>query len=313
MFNKSFLILIYFTLLQIHSIQREPLLVLNMADLVALPRNFRTAQDPFKIFEEPFPSRQGLDTLRLSGSAQFSNHSLQFLLEHFATPTNVYIVDLRQECHGFMNGEAVSWYGVKNWANVGKSLSEIERIETQLLNQALNQKIVQLATITKKDLEENYLPTATFASLNVKSVSNEKDLVHQAGIHYVRIPLTDHVRPTDEAVDRLVSLVQYLPSSAWLHIHCAAGMGRTTTFMAVIDMMKNAKFVSFNDIIQRQFFIGGLNLKKQGKSKRPWKSELAIERLEFLNNFYHYCKTNQDQFHTSWSLYLLQQKYTNYN
>ena len=36
------------------------------------------------------------------------------------------IVDLRQESHGFLNGNAISWYGTRNAANEGKIGRQIE-------------------------------------------------------------------------------------------------------------------------------------------------------------------------------------------
>jgi len=283
-----------------------PLLILNMANEAVLPRNFRTAQDSFKIVTPVVPSRVGMQTLRLSGSAQFSEKSLNFLLEHFSSPSIIYIIDLRQESHGFINGEAVSWYGVKDWANVGKTRKEIQALELCLLTQSLDQKNVELSIIAKKDPEALELPHVTQQKIDVKRISNEKELVKSTGAHYLRLPVTDHVRPTDETVDRLVNFIQCLPEAAWVHIHCAAGVGRTTTFMVMVDMIKNAKKVNFQDIIQRHYLLGGLNLEKQSKS--VWKSQLAAERLEFLKNFYYYCQTNQDNFNTSWSLYSLLKK-----
>ena len=45
----------------------------------------------------------------------------------------VTVFDLRQEDHGFINGEPVSWYATNNWANVGKTQSEIVAEETARL------------------------------------------------------------------------------------------------------------------------------------------------------------------------------------
>ena len=53
---------------------------------------------------------------------------------------DIYIVDLRQENHGFFNNDAVSWYGKRDWANIGKSREEIIRQEMNLLKANLNKK-----------------------------------------------------------------------------------------------------------------------------------------------------------------------------
>ena len=84
-----------------------------------LPHNFRTAASPFqtrtdaaKFGVDPnyTPSREGLDALPLSGSAEFSVPAFHALLKdlHTRAQGSICIIDLRQEAHGFMNGNAVS-------------------------------------------------------------------------------------------------------------------------------------------------------------------------------------------------------------
>lgn len=41
-----------------------------------------------------------------------------------------------------------------------------------------------------------------------------------------------------ENIDEFIKLYKSLPKDAWLHFHCEAGKGRTTTFLAMYDMMK---------------------------------------------------------------------------
>ena len=45
------------------------------------------------------------------------------------------------------------------------------------------------------------------------------------------------------------------------HFHCKEGIGRTTTFMIMYDIMKNYKEVSLNDIIKRQYLPSGIKEK----------------------------------------------------
>ena len=65
------------------------------------------------------PSEDGLDTLCISGSAQFSVPQFRALassLRECAGDRTVYVFDLRQESHGFVNeGIPLSWYGTHNW------------------------------------------------------------------------------------------------------------------------------------------------------------------------------------------------------
>lgn len=86
------------------------------------------------------PIREGLDELQASGSAQFSLNQFSALTKALQEngAKDIYIVDLRQENHGFFNNDAVSWYGKRDWANIGKSRKEIIRQEMNLLKANLN-------------------------------------------------------------------------------------------------------------------------------------------------------------------------------
>jgi hypothetical protein len=269
-----------------------------------LPQNFRTTQDPFKLTASSYPSRKGLDTLQLSGSGQFSEESLKTMLKHLHHPPPLYVVDLREETHGFLNGTAVSLYGIRNWANSGKSLKNIEQEEHQFLQHLLQQKEIQVAHLLARNVDGQQLPPTELKPFSVQHSVNERQLSKAYQIHYVRIPVTDHSKPYPESVDAFISLVRQLPDGYWLHVHCAGGAGRTTTFMSMYDMMKNAKQLSFDTILERQWFLGSYNLKNTKEDS--WKTACFKERLDFLRNFYEYCRSNQDQFATPWSTYLKQ-------
>ena len=77
-------------------------------DAAELPHNFRTAASPFQTRKDAAkfgvdpnytPSREGLDALPLSGSAEFSAPAFHALLNnlHARTEGATCIVDLRQE------------------------------------------------------------------------------------------------------------------------------------------------------------------------------------------------------------------------
>lgn len=291
-------------LLSLASQEPKDVLIINMNNEAVLPRNFRTTKDPFKFDNQPLPSRQGLDLLHLSGSAQFSEKALGVIIKKLENPESLYIIDLRQESHGFLNGIAVSWYAPRDWGNIGKSLQEVELIEKQLLFNAVKNRHVALHRIVKKDQAGDHLPETISIPLIVKNAETEQEVVFKYGLAYLRIGVTDHMRPSDESVDRFIAFICNLPKERWLHIHCAAGVGRTTTFMAMYDMMTNAKQVSFEEIIKRQWLLGGLNLSRL-PDRNKWKYPEAVERLRFLRHFYEYCLTNIDNYQQSWSSYLL--------
>jgi hypothetical protein len=97
---------------------------------------------------------------------------------------------------------------------------------------------------------------ATPERVTLMSASLERDVVGATGASYVRISVTDHARPLDDEVDRFILAVRALPENAWAHFHCEAGRGRTTTFMVLYDILRNANRVSLEDIVRRQKILG---------------------------------------------------------
>src|SRR5205809_7634669 len=100
----------------------------------ALPRNFRTTDDPLT-GKGATPGATGLSDLCASGSGEFTPESLKLVLARTRGPVTVF--DLRQETHIFVNGLPLSWFATHDWANVGRSQSAIEADETARV-QSLN-------------------------------------------------------------------------------------------------------------------------------------------------------------------------------
>lgn len=246
-----------------------------------MPKRFRKTTDTIKE-DDDLPNLTGFSSLNESGSAQFTTKNIGLMKKAIGNMP-IFIVDLREESHGFINHFAVSWLGEdgKNKGNKGLTKEEVLKDEAKRLNSI---KLKEPITIKNKEI----IPT---------KVQNEKELVEKNKMFYVRIPVTDNERPSDEMVDYFIKLVRKLPKDSWVHFHCKAGIGRTTTFMVMYDIMKNGKQVSLEDIMERQVLIGGKNLLKP--SYKP--GSYSSERSEFIKNFYEYVKENKDGFNTSWS------------
>lgn len=246
-----------------------------------MPKRFRKTTDTIKE-DNDLPNLTGFSSLNESGSAQFTTKNIGLMKKAIGTMP-IFIIDLREESHGFINHFAVSWLGEdgKNKGNKGLNKEEVLKNETKMLNSI---KLNEPITIKNKEI----IPT---------EVQSEKELVEKNKMFYVRIPVTDNERPSDEMVDYFIKLVKKLPKDSWVHFHCKAGIGRTTTFMVMYDIMKNGKQVSLEDIMERQVLIGGKNLLKP--SYKP--GSHSSERSEFIKNFYEYVKENKDGFNTSWS------------
>lgn len=283
---------------------------LDASDMAALPRNFRTTDMPFRPVEKKYlqeidaayiPSRQGLSQLHASGSAQFTEKQLQALADVLTQKATgpVYIVDLRQESHGFADGIPISWYGPRDWSNKGKSRHAVLQDEKKRLHHIKGKTI----TLYQQGKDDALLPVQT---LMVNRVQTEKELVQEAGLHYYRITATDHLWPRPETIDRFIRFVQSLPPQAWLHFHCEAGMGRTTTFMNLYDMMKNPS-VPLKDILYREYEIGGNYTAHTVSHTSPsdWKGPYYNEKSRMIRLFYQYVQENyRTNFARSWSDWL---------
>jgi hypothetical protein len=269
------------------------------------PYFFRTSKDALKPGKDAAPSREGLDTLKASGSASFSEESLDKILKKLGE-RKIVMVDLRQESHGFLNGLAVMWWSERNGANKDKSLAQIERDEAERLQALKKAGAANVERLTINDQDKTFERKKP-EKVKVQDIVSEAELCKARKLGYVRIPVTDRDRPDDAEVDRFVRFVRELPNDQWLHFHCKAGHGRTTTFMAMYDMMRNAKKVSQADILKRQYLLGGIDLTTDPE-KTDWRYSGAVDRRKFLEKFHQYCKANDDGFRTSWSEWLAKQE-----
>lgn len=278
-------------------------LILDSSDRPGLPRHFRSAGDSFSPNLADPPVTRGLDTLRVSGSAQFSRGQLLEMLERLPRPLTV--VDLRQEAHGFLGGQAVSWYGPLDWANRGKTLEQVHEEETALLERASALGRVLAAEIIRKDPQGGIAQAEQF-TLEATSAQTEAQLLALHGLGYLRLPVTDHLRPPDQVVEEFVGFWRGLPAGTWLHFHCHAGDGRTTTFMLMADILANAHQVPFPDLARRQHLLGGSDLVASPPSN--WKREAYLERAAFLESFYAFARLAPPGQPGSWLAWLERQR-----
>lgn len=264
-----------------------------------IPRNFRTHLSPFIKPHTKAPSREGLENLKYSASAQFSEISLKNVLAQMAIEkSKIWVIDLRRESHGFINGLPISWYTPQNQSNYEKTTAEVEAAEQKLLSSLKlgNQTIEEIT-----DKAGGLILETKSHVVDVKLIETERQLVTRLGLQYWRLAISDHKRPSDKDVDSYILFLRALPKDAWLHFHCRAGKGRTTTFIALLDMLHNAKTVSLEDILSRHHLMGGANVAKiSDDPEKAWKKEWGLERAKFLAAFYEYAK-QEDYRQILWS------------
>ncbi|ARC86681.1 tyrosine phosphatase family protein [Clostridium argentinense CDC 2741] len=265
----------------VHTDDTSVNLVLDSRSEQEPPSHFRKTSDKVNLKDNESLNLSGLNTLNISGSKQFSENGLAFIKKSIGDKFPITIVDLREESHGFINGMPVSWANSKNNANMGLTKEEVLADEQKKLQSIkLNEPIVFY-----NHPGRTVIPT---------KVQDENELVKSQSMSYVRIPVTDGKLPKDDMVDYFIELVNSQPKNTWLHFHCKQGIGRTTTFMIMYDIMKNAKEVNLEDIIKRQVLLSNMS----SSSTQRFYSE---ERKNFFTNFYKYSKENNDNFKTNWS------------
>lgn len=266
-----------------------------------MPANFRTMQSPFKnLADYPVqPTRQGLDQMKLSGSSYFSVNEFQEMIKKIPS-AKVLVLDLRAESHGYLNENGISWYSAYKSANKGLEKAQIEQVEHALLADT-EQKNTEIAVLNSDK------SIASTNAVFVEKARTEKEFLDAQKIAYYRLPVLDYDAPANERVDEFLDFYRKLPSDVWIHAHCEAGEGRTTMFLSMIDMIHNAKMLTYDEIMTRQVLLGGQDL-RISTSKDPVKKAGYLRRALFTKHFYEYVQANPD-LKKSWSEWAAEQGY----
>lgn len=248
-----------------------------------LPRNFRLMTDAWHIemyYDDG--NREGLENLNASASGQPSLPSLHLLCEKLKTlakpDADIYIVDLREESHGLADDYPVSFYVEKNRGNYYRGYEA--KVELEQL-QSLQGSLTEFLPLGNYD--KAHYQAVKFAP---QKILTEQQAVESAGFKYLRLPATDMMFPAPQAVDKFINFVSGLKGDEWLHFHCQAGHGRTTTFLVMYDILKNPQ-LSLEDICKRQYYLGGSNL-------------LADSNADKIKLFYQYAHSVMNM---TWSEY----------
>ncbi len=247
-------------------------------------------------------NEKGLSQLYISGSAQPTLQNLKWLKQTYGSNHPIYIIDLRQETHLYVNDLPISIFYKKDAINWGKSPLLISTEENAWAKELLKKGTV---IINKLGQPKGGLKVPTDAmTMPVKVAYTEKEAAKLAGVHYFRLYVPDYQPPTPAQVDQFIQLINHIPKNAWLHFHCAAGEGRTTTFMVMRDILANGKEVALEDIITRQARLGGINLLEVSESikTQPWKEQYSKARIDYIKLFYTYVHSGEylNQSFTQW-------------
>lgn len=249
----------------------------------------------------------GFCDLRISGSGQFTQDQFLAFVQLLTTkglakPKDILVIDLREESHGFINGDAITvYYGPLSFKR-HQPASILLHDEAVKLNFIRQMPYIFVYKIIKG---EDGMPLNKVPFLyQVKRVASEQEIVQEMGARYVRLPVTDHFPPNNKTVDAFVDLVKTLPPETWLHVKCRGGKGRTTTFMVMYDMLKNPTLPR-KKFFKRQVFIQGMDLSQIASvPKKEWKKGLGLKRFLFLNRFHKYLQAEDGYKVCSWSTWV---------
>lgn len=245
-------------------------------------RNFRLMTDDWK--NDTYgrgANRQGMDRLHASASGQPSPAALKTLKEkiHDLDPdAKIFIIDLRQESHGFVNSLPVSWHVKNNGGNAGKNSAEVETDEIERLKNLRG--VDTLFEPMGNEDKKLFKPIKMIPRV----IQTEREVAESLGLEYRRFAAADMQFPAPEVVDEFVNFVKNLPENSWVHFHCQAGHGRTTTFLVMYDIMKNPD-LPLEEICRRQYLLGGTNLLLEPEGE-DWYSQMARDRAKKIRLFY---------------------------
>ncbi len=271
-----------------------------------LPSNLRSTHD---YYLNPSFNIKRLDTFYAVGCSQPTAQAAKILFNQLsqAFPGRPIIdIDLRHDEHWLVfsgnNGHDVNAF--ESFADLGTELdvNTLLAKEQAIAVILAHQPALRLHIIKEMYPKDEYGDKYTL-SLVPTQVLTEKEMVENMGVSYVRIAAARFGTILDENIDQQVSLRLNNPQAVFLY-HCKNGKSRTTLAMCIDDMMANANFVSFADIIQRQYALGGANLFDITAKDPSWQQEREFKRqwLIFLARFHAYCQEQSRKgFTTPWS------------
>jgi protein-tyrosine phosphatase len=268
------------------------------------PRKFRSTD---QALSDPRICGTGLSRLWTSGSSQFNQNQLKYIVgeicsNHGILPSQVTVVDLRQEHHLFLNGKSFTEFSPCLSGNAGKTAAQVLESERNLRDCLGRHPTLSLHKVKKKD-DCTTLGETEIIQEEVDDLATEQEIAEQLGVGYVRFSVQDHFLPDAMTVDQFISFVKVLPANTWLHFHCRGGKGRTSTFMLMYDMMRNHAYLAKEDFFKRQIALGSKDLDTSTKGHKPLKAA-AQNRRNFIHHFYDYVMASDGYRQQGWSEWL---------
>ncbi len=245
------------------------LIIYMVSDAFYGGQNFRTMQD--RIYSLQDINLTGLRGIKASGGNLPRLPYVTWKLNHIKDKK--IILDLKSEFHGYVHGIPTTFLGYNR--------------PTPALRHIPRRFILTGSTDIRKDL-----------------VTPESIEVKKYGYGYKSIDIGSKFIAPDHQIDAIVDFFDNLPKDMWVHIHCTNGAGRTSTALAMLDMLKNAPHVSLNDIVKRQHLLGSVDLFDTVVWKGGTYTKAELEnRKKFIEKFYEFASQRKAGGIQKWSFW----------
>lgn len=241
-------------------------------------------------------NREGLDSLNAYGSGFINFSDLNDYYTSQITPkgSKLYVVNLLPDHLYYYNNRCLRWYGLGYFPHdLGKQLFKQNTLKL------FYKKLIRFTYGNPLQQNNHHLKT-------------EQNLVESmGGVYHLPLKGAPEWLNNDEFVENTLAFFESLPENAHLYVHCAHGRGRTTSYLVLYDIFKNAKYVPLKDITNRHYCLGREDvLDTKLWSTGTWTQEALDARAELVTQFYEYMTDPLGYQHTSWTLWKKNKYYT---
>lgn len=264
-------------------------------------RNFRNSEQQVALKRIVKPKCMGLlfsddpiyKSLQIVGSAYPNLTQLDdFFQQKNIAPDKVYIFNLKHKPIYYLGDHEIEWYGYR--------FAKVDELEE------FHQKNFWKALFIKAEVKAyEFFHKQKIADLSKDQFAIEQSEIEKRGYHYVQ-PLKKGWVQDLSFIDPVLSIFETIPKDGWVYFHCARGCARTTTFMILYDIFRNSKLSSLEEILHRQYCLGGediANTDVWGKS--TWSKEQLEARKRIAVLFYDYMTDSAKGYgHTSFDRWL---------
>lgn len=264
--------------------------------------NFRGANDSVPLRRKTIDccrhvNTTGLDNINLYGSGIIN---FPHFLEHFkntlsTNKENFVVVNLNDEEIFYYKNRSLQWYALGyTKKNYGQKLNEL-RFQKRLYRKVIN---YFYGPVPLDDQNQ---------------INTEEDIFKALNITYLT-PLKNELAwlDNDDFMENTIRLFQSFKRDTHLYVHCLHGRGRTTTYLILYDIFRNADKVSVEDIANRHFCLGRENVMdtEVWSKKGSWTKEALMARKTLVIRFHNYMTDPRGYQYQSWTQWKKEKGYS---